>query len=101
MLQSCYLPGMILRSMQRQWRKNSAHRACRWGHEGVAKLLLARDDVDVNARKGLFRLSALISACERGHEGIVRLLLAREDIDVDGKGTMERRPHTRTREKIR
>jgi ankyrin repeat protein len=44
------------------------------GHEGIVKLLLATDKVDIDAKDGLGQ-TPLLYAAENGHEGIVKLLL--------------------------
>ncbi len=58
------------------------------GHEAAVKLLLGRQDVDVNMIDssqilGGYPRTALTCAAYYGHVGIVELLLEREDIDVD------------------
>ena len=55
------------------------------GHEAVVRLLIERDDVDVNI-KGDFGETPLFVAAGNGHEAIVRLLIERNDIDVKARG---------------
>jgi hypothetical protein len=63
------------------------------GHEGIAKLLLATDKVDVDAKAGLeFGRTPLSYAAENGHEGIVKLLLAIDKVDVDAKDGFSQTP---------
>jgi len=62
--------------------------AARKGHEAVVKLLLARDDLDVNS--GHYGRTALSFAAERGHEAVVKLLLAQDEIDVKSKDSLRR-----------
>jgi len=54
------------------------------GHEGVVRLLLERDDVDVNSKDERDRTPLSWAAAE-GQEGVVRLLLEREDVEADSK----------------
>jgi ankyrin repeat protein len=62
--------------------------ACQNGHGGVAlgvvKLLLAREDVEVNAKDNGGN-TALMWACQYGQEGVVKLLLGREEVEVNAK----------------
>ena len=53
--------------------------------EAVVRLLIERDDVDINAKdKG--GQTALILATKLGYEAVVRLLIGRDDIDINTKG---------------
>ena len=61
------------------------------GHGAVVRLLLTRDDVDVNSKDNDSR-TPLSWAAEKGHKAVVRLLLARGDVDVDSKGNDSRTP---------
>lgn len=56
--------------------------AAEGGYEPVVRLLLARDDIDVNI-EGCMGLTPLIIAV--AHEPIVRLLLSRDDMDINTK----------------
>jgi len=56
--------------------------AARNGHEGVVKILLARDDVSPEKPDNNGE-SPLSGAAVNGHEGVVRTLLGREDVDPD------------------
>ena len=47
------------------------------GHEAVVKLLLARDNINLNPAN----MCPLLLAAARGHAGVVKLLLARDDVD--------------------
>jgi ankyrin repeat protein len=47
--------------------------ACENGCEDVVKLLLSREDIEVNAKDDDGR-TALMFACDNGHEGVVKLL---------------------------
>ncbi|KAL8901819.1 MAG: hypothetical protein Q9207_005011 [Kuettlingeria erythrocarpa] len=61
--------------------------AAQRGHEAVVKLLLARDDVEVDweDKQGQTPLSW---AAQDGHEAVVKLLLARDDVEVDSQIVM-------------
>jgi ankyrin repeat protein len=61
------------------------------GHEGVVKLLLAIDKVDVDAKAG-FSQTALSYAAANGHEGVFKLLLAIDKVDVDAKDEFGQTP---------
>ena len=66
------------------------------GHEAAVKLLLGRQDVDVNMidsneRLGGWPRAALTCAAYHGHAGIVELLLEREDIDVNMRDNKDNR----------
>ncbi|KAL9076997.1 MAG: hypothetical protein Q9161_000630 [Pseudevernia consocians] len=61
--------------------------AAREGHEAAVKLLVKRQDVDINKidkneKLGGYPRTALTCAAYYGHAGTVELLLEREDIDV-------------------
>jgi len=53
------------------------------GHETVVRLLLEREDVEVNSREDKGGVTPLSWAACNGHEAAVRLLLERDDIDVN------------------
>ena len=53
-------------------------------HQGIANLLLSKEDVDADARDDYGR-SPLSLAAEKGDEALVRLLLEREDVEVESK----------------
>lgn len=57
------------------------------GSTATAKLLVERDDVDVNS-KDKFSLTPLAHAAREGHEAIVKLLLKQKDIDADMRSGM-------------
>ena len=48
--------------------------AAQMGHEAVVKLLLVRDDVEVNSKDTAGRTPVLFAA-ENGHETVVKLLM--------------------------
>ena len=54
------------------------------GHEAIVQLLLATDQVDVEAKSSSGQ-TPLSLAAERGHEVIVQLLLATGQVDVEAK----------------
>ena len=54
------------------------------GHETVVRLLIERDDVDVNAEDSDGKTPLLWAANNR-HEAVVRLLIERDDVDVNAK----------------
>ena len=53
------------------------------GHEGIVKLLLGREDFNLNALNKISGQTLLLWAAENGHEEIVLRLLGREDIYPD------------------
>jgi len=56
------------------------HRACRFGHPEIVKVLLAHPAIEVN--KGNKEGANLISpACQEGHKEVVSLLLADPRVD--------------------
>ncbi|KAG4269316.1 AGC/PKA protein kinase [Fusarium proliferatum] len=57
--------------------------AARYGHEQVVKLLVARDDVDLNSTDGLYGETPLSWAAKNGHAGVVKLLLGNQGILAD------------------
>ncbi|KAF8421782.1 ankyrin repeat-containing domain protein [Tirmania nivea] len=61
------------------------------GHQAVVKLLLERNDVDVDASDEDGQ-SPLSWAAKNGHEAVVQLLLERNDVDVNAKGKGGRSP---------
>jgi ankyrin repeat protein len=56
--------------------------ACARGHISIVQQLLARTDVDVNAR-GRYYGTPLIVACDKRHLKIINLLLAKDSIDIN------------------
>jgi len=57
--------------------------AAKGGHEGVAKLLLEREDINPNRADTECGRTPLSWAAEKGHEGVVEMMLKREDISPD------------------
>ena len=53
------------------------------GHEVVVQLLIARDDIDINARDAEWQRTPLIWAAGKGHEAVVRLLIKRNDVEIN------------------
>ncbi|KAI5792833.1 ankyrin repeat-containing domain protein, partial [Pyronema domesticum] len=58
------------------------------GHTSVMSLLLARQDVDVDAQCRGEERQALAYSCIRGHESVTKLLLAREDVNINAENKM-------------
>ena len=56
--------------------------AAEYGHEAVVRLLMKRDDVDMNAPDD-YRKTPLLMAAEKGHEAIVQLLIESGDVDIN------------------
>jgi ankyrin repeat protein len=65
--------------------------AAHYGHEAVAKLLLASEKVDPDA-KDLMEWTPLIWATKFGHTAIVRLLLDTGKVYADSKDDYGRTP---------
>jgi len=61
------------------------------GHELVVKLLMAREDVDVNS-KDIDGRTPFSIATKNGHEGVARLLLSQDDLEVNSKDNDSRTP---------
>ena len=57
------------------------------GYEAVVKLLLARDDIDLNS-KDKFRATLLLLAAEYRSKAVVELLLAWDDVNLDSKSAL-------------
>ena len=60
------------------------------GHEAVVKLLLAKDELDLNSEDE-DGCTPLFHAAKNGHEAVVKLLLAKDGIDPDAKNKFESR----------
>lgn len=61
------------------------------GHDKSVKLLLERNEVDVNVRDNIGE-TALSSAATNGRESIVRLLLEQNEIDVNARDILGQSP---------
>ena len=61
------------------------------GHEGVVKMLLARNDVNPE-KPDKHGQTPLCSAAENGHEGVVKILHGRDNVNPDKPGIYERTP---------
>ena len=62
------------------------HRACRFGHLEIVRVLLAQEEIAVN-KGNQGNASPFFIACQEGHKEVVSLLLA--DPRVDPNGTAE------------
>lgn len=62
------------------------HVACEGGYVQVVKLLLEREDIEVNQEEDLEGYSALSLACSKGRIGVVDLLLADPRVDAGQYG---------------
>jgi len=58
------------------------HGACKRGDIETVKLLINRDDLDINTQD-IWGKTAFFCACERGHIEIVKLLITRDDLNLD------------------
>ena len=56
-------------------------------YEVVVKLLLIRDNIDLNS-KDKFRAILLLLAIEYGSEAVVKLLLTWDDVNLDPKSAL-------------
>ena len=65
--------------------------AAKNGHGAVVRLLLARDNVEVNSMDH-YGMTPLSVAALNGHDAVVRLLLAREDIAINSGIKVEAAP---------
>ena len=54
------------------------------GHEAVVRLLLEKEDVDINAKDNE-GMTSLLQAVRCGKDAVARLLLKRVDIDINAK----------------
>jgi Ankyrin repeats (3 copies)/Heterokaryon incompatibility protein (HET) len=57
------------------------------GHEALVRLLIVRDDVDVNIKAS--NKTPLWWAANNGHEAVVKLLLETGKVDVDSEGSRD------------
>eukprot|EP00944_MAST-04C_sp_MAST-4C-sp1_P014591 g14591.t1 len=73
-----------LKKYHRTGEMTPLHRASEKGYANVVKLLLARDEIDVNAKDGV-SMMPLHYASKKGYANVVKLLLARDEIDVNAK----------------
>lgn len=87
-------PDIIVNSAANQAKNTPLHHASWRGHEYVVALLLARNDVDVNARNWN-GLTALSKACRCGHEGTVKRLLAHPEVKINVKDNEGHTPLSR------
>lgn len=62
------------------------HAAAYQGHTKIVKLLLAKEDIDVNS-ENIGRKTLLFVAVEQAHRGIVEMLFGREEIGMNPKKT--------------
>ncbi|MCJ1432221.1 hypothetical protein MMC27_001577 [Xylographa pallens] len=65
--------------------------AAYFGHDAVVKLLLEREDVQVNSRDDMGR-TPLSWAATKGHEAVVSLFLERKDVQVNSRDHIGRTP---------
>ena len=65
--------------------------AAREGHEEVVKVLLQREDVNLDHADTLCRRTPLSWAAWNGHEVVVKMLLEREDVNLDPADTVSGR----------
>ena len=68
-----------------------------FGLEGVVKLLLAQEGVDVDSKDSRYGQTPLSWAAENGHEAVVKLLLAADGV-VDSKDAIGQTPLSRAAE---
>src|SRR5205085_323692 len=71
--------------------KRAALRAASQKQETVVKLLLARDNVEVDSKNN-YGQTPLSWAAGQGHEAVVELLLSRSDVEADSKDHRGRTP---------
>ena len=57
------------------------------GYKAVVKLLLARDNIDLNS-KDKFRATLLLLAVEYRSKAVVKLLLTRDNVNLDPKSAL-------------
>ncbi|KAF8541995.1 ankyrin repeat-containing domain protein [Trichophaea hybrida] len=62
--------------------------AAKYGHDGVVRLLLERDEINVNTRGGYWHETPLSCAAGAGHDAIVRMLLARKELEENANDTL-------------
>ncbi|KAF0719166.1 Aste57867_1234 [Aphanomyces stellatus] len=92
-------PTLLVNAQFREDKATALFVACENGLDKVVSLLLAREDIDVNATNST-GVSPLLAAMRFGHLAIVDLLLARADVDVNCRGTAKEETalHVATRE---
>ena len=69
-----------------EWRRTPLSLAAENGREGIARILVERNDVNLNIVDTEYGRTPLSWAAKNGHEGIVRLLLAQSDISPNTVG---------------
>lgn len=62
------------------------------GHEGVVRVLLERDDIDINSKKDIYGQTLIWWVAYKGHVEVVRVLLAQNGIDVNSRDFLDRTP---------
>ncbi|KND92754.1 Inversin [Tolypocladium ophioglossoides CBS 100239] len=67
-----------------EWHRTPLSLASARGNEAVVRLLLEREDIDVNPRDEMGQTPLLI-ATEQGHVEIVRLLLAKSNVNINAR----------------
>ena len=58
------------------------------GHEPIVRLLVEREDVDVDSKDNVHGRTPLSWAAISGHEPVVQLLVGRENVDSDSKDSL-------------
>ncbi|KIW15313.1 hypothetical protein PV08_05358 [Exophiala spinifera] len=65
--------------------------AAEYGHEGVVKLLIANNEIDIDSENSQ-RRTPLSFAAELGHENVVKILLESGKVSADGRSNHGRTP---------
>lgn len=74
--------------------ENNRYTSPHHGHGGLVRMLLEREQVEVNC-KDIYNWTPLSYAAEHGHAEVVRMLLEREEVDVNCKDIYNRTPLSR------
>ena len=59
--------------------------AAEYGHEPVVRMLIEREEVDINSKDNRYEKTPLSWAAEKGHEAVVQLLIKRDGVEINSR----------------
>ena len=59
--------------------------AAEYGHESVVRMLIEREEVDINSKDNRYEKTPLSWAAEKGHEAVVQLLIKRDGVEINSR----------------